>query len=371
MHCPTSGRELDLQGKCQFCGPRVASPEAPSPTGDAFQFAASQDGLSKWKSVILSVLSTVLAALVLGLNYMRALHWAGTLNPESFGYMIGGCLFSIGMGFLAMFLVARSRRKKLAPAWKAFGIVSTAFALSLLAFVGEFGSPRAGKDLGANHSVGALLKEAAGKQPQGQDSHWWDAPVRDFFHELIDRNQQYIAEVRALDHSAIQNLYSADSYAGKVHMEKVVEQLRAALEVDEKYTPIDPLLNSMEVRVAAANAPESEKADFLKGFKSSIDGRLAPRSRMLQTEENWTDTTIDLFRFMIANSSGYSIRGGKLYFKDNAVKDEFRSRQSKAIALHQDFLKAKAAFDENRTSNLNQVGISPTDLSPSQLGKLK
>src|SRR5436305_12873844 len=141
-----------------------------------------------------------------------------------------------------MFVVGRGRRKKLAPTVKAFGILSTAFVLSVLAFVGESNHARSGKNLDANRHVGALLKEAAGTQPRGQDSQWSDAPSRDFFHELIERNQRYIAEAHALDNSAIQNLYSVDSYAGKAHMEKVVEQLRGASDLEEKYASLDPML---------------------------------------------------------------------------------------------------------------------------------
>jgi hypothetical protein len=371
MQCLKCGRELDAQGKCQFCALPVTPPEPLSQIGDASLCANPQDSLSPWKGVVLTVLSIVLCLVILGLNYLRALHWAGILNAESFGYMIGGCLASIGLGFLAMFLVGRGRHKKLAPALKVFGIVSTAFVFSILAFVGEFSSAHSGKDADINHKVGVLLKEAAANQPHGQDSHWWDAPSRDFFHELIDRNQRYIAEVRALDNTAIQNLYSADSYAGKPHMEKVVEQLRAALDVEEKYASIDSLLKTMDDRVAAANASDREKSDYLQGFKSSIDRALAPRASMLQTEKSWMGTTIDLYDFMIANSARYSIRGGKLYFKVDGVKDEFLSRQSNAIALHKDFLKAKAGFDDNRKNNLDKLGISPTDLTPAQLGKLK
>jgi hypothetical protein len=371
MPCLQCGRELDAQGKCQFCALPVAPPEPPSRVGDASLYANPPDGLSPWKRAVPIVLSIVLFLLVLGLNYLRALRWAGVLNGESFGYMIGGCLVSIALGFLVMFLVGRSRQKKLAPALKVLGIVSTAFAFTILAIVGEFSSRGSGKDAEVNRKVGALLKEAAGNQPKGQDLHWWDAPSRDFFHELIDRNQRYIAEVRALDNTAMQNLYSVDSYAGRTHMQKVVGQLRAALDVEEKFASIDPLLKTMDGRVAAAKASDREKSDFLQGFKSSMDRALAPRTSMFQTEKSWMGTTIDLYDFMIANSAGYSIRDGKLYFQVAGVKDEFLSRQSSAIALHKDFLKAKAAFEDNRKKNLDKLGISPTDLTPAQLGKLK
>lgn len=104
-------------------------------------------------------------------------------------------------------------------------------------------------------------------------------------------------------------------------------------------------------------------------MKNSMEKSLAPREELLRTEEAWMKSTIDLYRFVIAHTDDYSIRDNKLYFRNDAVKEEFTSRQSKAIALHNDFLKTKSAFEESRKSKMNQMGVAPSDLSPAQLGK--
>jgi len=154
-------------------------------------------------------------------------------------------------------------------------------------------------------------------------------------------------------------------------MRKVVTQLRAVQAVDEKYASFDPLIKKMEERVAAANASENQKQDFLNGMRGSLEQKLGVRRDLLRKEEDWIKSTIDLCDFAIAHLADYSIQDNKLYSRSDATKREFFSQQAKAIALHNDFLKAKRAMEESRKNNMNQLGMSPSDLTPTQLGKTK
>jgi len=375
MACPTCGSELVPTGNCTHCA-TLGAPAPPtdaalmaSPSGDPFVPATTEAPPNRWKAPFFTALVIVLLVPVVGLNYLRALHWAGVINAESFGYMMGGVLMSLLLGLLAMFLVQKARRKKTAPASKTLGVVSIALLSSMFAFTGEMASRRGGLDSNAYHQAGNLLKEAAGKQPVSKDANWWDAPTRDFFQDILQMNQSYAAEAAALDSSAIKDLYSSSSYGGKVRMEKVISQLQAALTVDEKYASLDPIIKRMDDRVAAVNVSEGEKQAFLKGMKNSMEKSLAPREELLRSEEVWMKSTIDLYKFVIAHTNDYSIRDNKLSFPNDAVRDEFTSQQSKAIALHKDFLKAKSAFEELRKSKMNELGVAPSDLTPSQLGK--
>ena len=372
MTCAICGFELDSAGNCARCAkPSVpaASAVASPPSGDPFLPAATEGPTNRWRDPLFAFLSTILLVPVVGLNYLRALRWAGVINAESFGYMMGGVLMSLLFGLLAMFLVQKARRKKAEPASKTLGVVSIALLFSMFAFTGEIASRHGGTTSDAYHKAGNLLKEAAGKQPVGKDANWWDAPTRDFFQDILQMNQKYSAEAAALDSSAVKDLYSSSSYGGKVHMEKVISQLQAALAVDEKYASLDPIIKKMDDRVAAVDASESEKQAFLRGMKNSMEKSLAPRNELVRTEEVWMKSTIDLYKFIIAHTNDYSIRDNKLYFRNHAVRDEFTSQQSKAIALHENFLKAKSAFEESRKNKMDQMGVAPSDLTPSQLGK--
>jgi hypothetical protein len=378
MTCPICGGELDAAGNCAHCTVPAtsAAPAAPatpavlsSPFGDPFSPAKTERPANRWKAPLFTILSLILFVFAVRLNYLRALHWAGVINAESFGYMLGGTLTGVLFGLLAIYLVKKVRGKKTAPASKTLGVAAVALITSLLAYTGEMISPRGGSQSDAYHQAGNLLKEAAGKQPVSKDANWWDAPSRDFFHDILEMNQEYSAEVAALDSSAIKDLYSSKSYGGEVHMRKVVSQLRTALAVDEKYASLDPIIKKMEDRVAAADVSESEKQSFLKGLKNSMEQSLAPRNNVVHTEEAWMKSTIDLYEFAIAHTADYSVRDNKLYFRNDATKEGFMSQQSKAIALHNDFLKAKSAMEDSRRNKMDQMGVSPSDLTPSQLGK--
>jgi hypothetical protein len=182
-------------------------------------------------------------------------------------------------------------------------------------------------------------------------------------------NQKYSAEVSALDNSAIKDLYSPESYVSKAHMQKVVEQLQAALVVDEKYISIDPLIKKLEDSIASVDISESQKKEFLQGLQGSMDRNLAPRREVIRTEEGWMHKTIALYEFLIEHKSEYSIKNKKLYFTNNETGDEFASQQTSAIAAHKEFLKAKSAMEAARKKNMGELGVSPSDLTPSQLGK--
>jgi len=50
---------------------------------------------------------------VFWLNYLRSMRWAGEMNPESSGYMLGGVIISGLLGWFVAFLVNRARGKRL------------------------------------------------------------------------------------------------------------------------------------------------------------------------------------------------------------------------------------------------------------------
>lgn len=364
MYCTSCGSELDTQGLCPRCGARFPVSPVPAPTGDAFAGARAEAAPSTLKTVIFVILSLPLFGLVLLLNFFRALRWAGVLNAESFGYMMGGMLLSVSLGFLGMFVVRKVRGRKLHAASKTLGIAGIAFVISFIAFAGEVASRHPVTADEIDHRIGDLLKEAAGTKPPSGNVDWWESPARDFFHDLLQMNKKYTAEVKALDNSAIQDLYSVNSYKNKARMEEVVTQLQAVQAVDEKYASLDPIIKKMEDRIAKADVSESEKRDFIKGMEGSMMKALAPRDETFRTERNWIKSTIELYQFVIAHASEYSIRGNKLYFQSDATKDGFTARQTQAIALHQEFLKAKSAADNSRKQGMDKLGVSPTDMTP-------
>lgn len=322
------------------------------------------------KTVSLAILSFGFLVMVLWLNYRRALLWAGTITAESTGYMIGGVLFSLSIGYLGLYLTKKMRGKDLAPASKVLVITSVALVFSMYGVASEIYSSRNwNKDV--SQHVGALFKEAAGKDRASTDENWTDAATRETFHDVLIMNQQYVGEMSALDRSAMQNLYSEDSYAGVTHMRKVVAQIKGSLTVDEKYASIDPILKNLEARVSAANAPETEKQDYLKGVQLGFEQSLGRRTELIHKEEEWAKSTIDLYQFLIAHTNDYSIQNKKLIIPDSSTRAEFRSLQANAISLHKELRKMRKGMTESRNEKFSEMGLSSSDFTPAQLGKTK
>jgi hypothetical protein len=359
MLCSNCGHELGDQQQCSHC---ATSPPAPTVT------ASTSNSI---RTLLLVGEIVVCWIVVAFLSFDRTLRWSGgRFNAESSGYFVGTLITPLLIAAFVVWLINRGRNEKMSTIRKHVVTASLAIVISLVSFAGSV-RKTASAGASAKQELADLLRQAAGKKPKIADAHWWDAPSRDFFQDIIEMNQQYISEVRALDNSAIKNLYSADSYAGKTHMEKVLVQLQAAAAVDAKYSSVDPIFKKMRDRVAATDAPEREKANFLEGLNGSFTKALEPRNNLLRVEKECMDASVDLYEFMVANTNHYSIRGAKLYFDSTQLSDEFVKRQSKAIALHKDLMKTKAAFENNRANNLNQMGISPSELTPSQLGKMR
>ena len=94
MLCTTCGRELDPQGVCSNCTTADPLPSSTSPPGQSFLPVQTQVKANPFKTAVFTLLSVAFFALVLLLNYLKALRWAGVINAESTGYMIGGVIFS-------------------------------------------------------------------------------------------------------------------------------------------------------------------------------------------------------------------------------------------------------------------------------------
>jgi hypothetical protein len=370
MFCTTCGSELGVEGGCSHYTALTQSANSVALNGDPF--LPLRPTISRWKIVVLTLPSVALCIAVIFLNYLRAMRWAGIINAESTGYMLSGIVLGYLLGLFVMWVVGTLRVQKLHPAWRHFGIGCVAVLFSVFVLGGESARPQMSRQE-INHQVGGLFKEAASGKTTGLggDTHWWGGPTREFFQDILDMNRQYATDVASLDNSAIKNLYSPESYDGKAHMEKVVAELQEAITVDERYASLDPIMKKMEERIARTDISESDKQAFLRGMKNNAQASLAPRNRMFQAEQVWMQRTIELYQYMAAHSTEYSIREKKLYFQNAATKDEFSSRQSKAIALHKDFLDAKSAFLSSRTSNLEKLGLSASDLPQTETAKPK
>jgi len=210
--------------------------------------------------------------------------------------------------------------------------------------------------------IGILAKEGAGLLPVSQDQSVWDSQARSFFADIADFSRRYHEEANQLDQSTLRGLYSAESFRDSKQMEKVLTQLHALLAVEEKYASMDPILKRNEARIRSMDAPDSAKDQFLMGVSSSAKETLANRSALYAKEEVWIRSSIDLYDFTLAKRASYSLRDGKLVFKDRTVMSEFNRRLKDALGRKADTLQAKENFEKLQKAGLREFNLQPSDM---------
>jgi len=365
MICPNCAREIVPQPACPHCEWAIPNPPGSAPIGDAFQPAKSQSGVTPLKtsfSVVAAVLAWLLSAacwyVIATTSLLVTVRKYGSLSAEAYGYLIGSLIGAFLLPLLGVTLYYRKRLPQ-APVHRKVLVVSVlSLLLSVFALQGNHSLP---VNLTSDRAS-RLAQEGAGLLPASPDQSIWDASVRSFFAEVKEHNSQYVAESGALDQSALTGMYSAESFRDRARMEKIMAELRATLAVDEKYSSIEPLIERMESRVRAVDAPKSAKEQFLEGFTSGSRKKLSERTEIIAKEKAWVQASIDLYEFTFAKKPSYFLRGEKLVFLNTDLASEFDLRMKKVETLRTDFLQAKENFDKSQKEGLAKLNLKPSDV---------
>lgn len=364
MLCPACQQDCSSATVCPRCGVSLLNPGAQAQSGDPFAPKANDSATDRLKSIFVIGAAAVAWVLVVFLAYVRTKKWSGgAFNAESFGYFIGSVLTPVLVVAFVVWLVDRSRKDKMSAAHKQLWMASLALGISLVSFAGSLRLTPDFDKSAAKKQAGHLMKQAAGKEAVTADSEWYDGPTRQFFRDILAFNQEYTSAVQSIDQSSVAKLYTPESYATRAGMQATISRLHALLDVDKKYESMDPVLKKMEVNISAASASDFEKEEFLKGFRSSTDKSLAPRRETFRAEEEWMQSSIDLYEFTLAHFGDYKVQGKKLMFRGNGLIGQFQELQSKSIALHKTAIESKHKFDAVRQNALSQSGVTPADLA--------
>jgi len=316
----------------------------------------------KWvRSALLVVLALIFWALVLFLNYLRALRWAGVINAESSGYMLGGCIFSGLLALLVVYLVNRWRAAKFSMVTKHVLIAAIAVIFSVLSLSGERTSRNTQSE--AKQKIAHLLKQASGQEAIPSHSEWYDEPTRQFFRDIISLNQGYTQELDMPHRTNLKGLYNTASYSSLNKMHETVSELKSILAIDRKYESVGPILSKFENAINGTSASEKQKYDFIEGVHSSSRELFDLRSRTFQNSEEWLQASIDLYEFTIAHFRDYSVRENKLVFSTGSLLTEFQERQTRAIALRDSLREARAQFKSAQNASMERTGMSD-ELAP-------
>jgi hypothetical protein len=144
-------------------------------------------------------------------------------------------------------------------------------------------------------------------------------------------------------------------------MQKIIAQLQATLELDQKYGTMRPLLQDMERKLQGVDASESDKESFLQGVKDSAEIFLGTQDKLVALEQKWIESSTALYQFAIDHRADYLIRGKKLVFKNDASRLAFVAKQNEAISQRRAFLDEKAGLDRMRNNVMTEIGLASKD----------
>ena len=172
-----------------------------------------------------------------------------------------------------------------------------------------------------------------------KDASKWSAANRSLMKDLISRNQQYVSEISKLDETSTP-LYTPQSFRDAATVQQMIDQLRTRLAVAEEYVDLEPVLSRMNGYVAAINASDQEKQEFLKSFASTVPATRAAHKVLTDKEQAWLQASLDLYQFALSKTSAYVYRNGTLLFQQRKDSDLFGQKLHKAQMLNAEFLKA-------------------------------
>ena len=363
MICPVCQLDSSSTTVCAKCGASLVLPSAGVSTQDPVSSQPKNSGLRVLKLVLLAGAISAAWILVFYLAYFRTVRWShGVFNAETSGYLIGCLLTPILIAAVIVWAIERGRKAKLSSVRKNLLAAALALGISLVSIAGSLRASRGSDDASLKQQMGHLMKQAAGKEAAPPDTNWYDGPSREFFRDILNFNQEYTGAMQSAKGTSATKLYTPESYATRVGMQETVSQLHAMLDVDKKYESMEPLIQKLEARISATSASEADKEAFLNGVRSSFGKSLAPRNETMRIEEEWLQSSIDLYEYTLSHSGDYSVRGKKLIFRAGVSPDGFQSLQAKAIALRKDAVESKHKLDAARQAAMSQTGITPADI---------
>jgi hypothetical protein len=178
------------------------------------------------------------------------------------------------------------------------------------------------------------------------------------YSDLKNSNDAYIAEVSRLDATAHPWL-TPESFRSAASVQMTLTELHARLAVAEEFASPEPMLSKMKDYVAAINASDDDKREFLAGFMPGLEQSVAHRTAASGYERDWLNACIAAYEFMLKNSAAYSIAadGQSATFRNATALQTFKARMQKAYELKAKFLQENGAYLASQAAARQKVGM--------------
>ena len=360
MKCRNCSKDIpDGFADCPWCGESqratptgtasIAQTALPLPTGG---LRSSSNVPLVWLSLCLSLV------LVPGAAYAATMHKFGFLSWQDAGYFIGACTGPFLAAALIVFAYYSLRHRTVPFVTKLLPISCGASLFALLTLLGASGSPRSLPDPALVSPSKISTSKVIPRTPHVATP--WDPAIISLYTDLKNSNDAYVAEVSRLDATAHPWL-TPESFRSAASMQTILTELHARLAVAEKFTSPEPMLSKMKGYVAAINASDDDKREFLAGFMPGIEQSVAHRTAASGYERDWLNACIAAYEFMLKNSAAYTIDadGHSATFRNAAALQTFKARMQRAYELKAKFLQENGAYLASQSAAREKAGMEP------------
>jgi hypothetical protein len=337
---------------CPWCG---ASSTTPS-TGASVRFASPQSEASSTPGLILGISAVTSGLLFLGLSYFATSRTTGPLGLENWDAFLGRCLGAVVLAGLLVFAYCKVRNAKLRGPVQALVVLTLSSLLTVLTLALP-ARPRMGAidpRTVRRYSETAAPRKAPNAPPVVQTK--WDPAARSLMKDVQSRNEQYVAEISGLDQTA-KPLYTIESFHDAASIQEMIDQLHTRVAVADKYMDWQPIFLKMKDYVAAVNASDEEKRNFMASYQATLPQTLAACKAISDKEHGWLQASLDLYQFALSKEGTFDWQRDHLSFRNRADSDAFQRKFVKARTLNQEFLKAYWQVREAQEAMMAQLGL--------------
>jgi hypothetical protein len=289
------------------------------------------------------------------LSFAKALVWSGgSFNGETFGYAFAAILVPMAVAY-----AVAGREKARNPSLFSLTFCVLCFVLYLMEWSEHLRSTKHTRDV-IRQAAG--LKAGLGDESSGAPQT--DAILRDSLRDMMDRRKLHDAAVAKFAPD-LELLYSAESFSSSVAIHRTLDAVRGTLSVDQEFTgQLDEWQKGVEAHVNRSSMSESEKQDYMRGFRKSLGGSkiLSVRQQIVETETQWADSTSDLYNFALSNAAKIAIKGSEIIIADENIKQEFNRKLTNSQAIRKDLHSLNSQIRQLQREGMQQFGVTPEDL---------
>jgi hypothetical protein len=358
MNCKQCAKVIpDGFTDCPWCGATFALASGAS-SGNS---ASPASVISSAHNLLISMSIVSSGILFVILSYFATTRSAGPFSLENSGYFLGRCVGAILLAAIVVMIFWKIRGNKPRVPVQALIILTLSSLLTILSLAVPAGPRMKGIDEATirRYSDVEGRRKSPNMPPAVQTK--WDPAARALMKDVAARNQQYVSEISALDETA-KPLYTPESFRDAVTIQQMIEQLHARLSVADKYTDWQPVFSKMKDYVAAVDASEDEKREFMGEYQVTLPQTLAACKAISDKEHAWLLASLDLYQFALSKDGAYVWQSNNLSFKNRADSSSFRQKFFKARTLNTEFLKAYWEVRQAQDAMMAQLGMqSPGD----------